>query len=151
MGLDLEYFKKQLHIKDLKKLMNDELYDIIDLLNKELREFNTKNRYGTKGIIIACENMSNLINDLRFILNGYIDVIKENDLSFFDITDTQEVLTNIDMVDHYLTKVKAVRVSEKINELVRICLLKMRVLYDSIDGYIDNEEMYGKLWNIDRN
>ena len=141
MGLDLEYFKKQLHIKDLEKLKNQELYFIIDLLYDKLKEFNTKNRYGTKGIIIACENISNLITDLRFILYGYIDVINENDLSFCDITDTQEVLTYIDMVDHYLTKIKAVRVSkEKVSELVRTCLLKMRLLYDSIVNYIDYEE-----------
>ena len=40
MGLDLEYFKNQMHINDLQKLNDKELYFIIRLLEDELEEFN---------------------------------------------------------------------------------------------------------------
>ena len=61
MGLDLEYFKNQLHIKDLQKLKDKELYFIIRLLKDELKEFNINDGFKTKGIIIACNEMVDLL------------------------------------------------------------------------------------------
>ena len=149
MGLDLKYFKKQFHINDLLKLNNKELYFIIRLFKDELEEFHTNNRYGTKGLIIACNNTTDLFKDFRFILNGYMDVIKENDLSFCDKTDIERLLSNMDTIDNYLTKIKAVRVSkEKLNDLVDTCLLKMRSFYDLMDDYIINEYY---TWGAERN
>ena len=40
MSLDLEYFKKQMHINDLLNLSDKELYFIIRLLEDELEQFN---------------------------------------------------------------------------------------------------------------
>ena len=140
MGLDLEYFKNHLHIKDLQKLKDEELYFIIHLLKDELKEFNINDGFKTKGIIIVCNEMVDLLKDLRFILYGYMDVMRENDLSFCDKTDTEQLISNIDKIDNYLTKIKAVRISkEKVNDLVDTCLLNMRMFYDLMNDYITEE------------
>ena len=126
MGLDLEYFKNQVHIKDLSKLTEKELYFTIRLFKDELEYFNIYDGFKPKGLIIACNEMKDLIKDFRFILNGYIDVINEKDLSFCCKTDFERLLTNMDTIENYLTKIKAVRVSkEKVNDLVDTCLLNI--------------------------
>ena len=84
--------------------------------------------------------MADLLKDLRFILYGYMDVMRENDLPFCDKTNTERLLSNIDTIDNYLTKIKAVRISkEKVNDLVDTCLLNMRMFYDSMNEYIKEE------------
>ena len=143
--MDLEYFKNQTHIKDLQKLTNQELYFIIRLFNDELAYFNNFDGFKPKGLIIACNEMKDLIKDFRFILNGYMDMINENDLSFCSKTDIERILSEIDEVEKYLTKIKAIRIlKEKVNELVDICLLKMRILYDSLNEFTYVEK---HLWN----
>ena len=140
MGLDLEYFKNQAHITDLQKLNENELYFIIRLLQDELKEFNINDGFKTKGIIIAYNETFELLKDFRFILYGYMDVMRENDLSFCDKTNTERLISNIDTIDNYLTKIKAVRVSkEKVNDLADTCLLYLRLFYDSMDEYIKEE------------
>ena len=79
MGLDLEYFKNKTHITDLQKLKDNELYFIIRLFKDELEYFNNFDDFKLKGLIIACNEMKDLIKNFRFILNGYMDVIKNND------------------------------------------------------------------------
>ena len=148
MGLDLEYFKNQTHVSDLQKLNENELKFIIRLLEDELEEFNINDVFKTKGIILACNEMFDLFKDFRFILYGYMDVMKENDLSFCNKTDTERLISNIDTIVNNLTKIKTVRVSkEKLNDLVDTCLLNLRVFYDSIDGYITEEY---NIWEAER-
>ena len=140
MGLDLEYFKNQTHASDLQKLNENELKFIIRLLEDEQEEFNINDGFKAKGIIIACNETFELLKDFRFILNGYMDVMKENDLSFCNKTVTVRLLKNIDTIDNYLTRIKAVRIlKEKLNDLVDTCLLYLRVFYDSMDEYITEE------------
>ena len=140
MGLDLEYFKNQMHVSDLQKLNENELKFIIRLLEDELEEFNINDGFKPKGLIIACNEMVELLKDFRFILYGYMDVMKENDLSFCNKTGTERLISNIDTIDNYLTRIKAVRIlKEKLNDLVDTCLLNLRVFYDSIDEYITEE------------
>ena len=148
MGLELEYFKNQTHASDLQKLNEKELKFIISLLEDELEEFNINDGFKTKGIIIACNETFELLKDFRFILYGYMDVMRENDLSFCDKTNTERLISNIDTIVNYLTKIKAVRISkEKVNDLVDTCLLNMRMFYDSMNNYI-TEEYY--LWEAVR-
>ena len=59
--MDLEYFKKQTHITDLKKLRDQELYFIIRLFKDELEYFNQFNGFKLHGLIIACNKMKDLI------------------------------------------------------------------------------------------
>ena len=140
MGLDLEYFKNQTHVSDLQKLNENELKFIIRLLEDELEEFNINDGFKTKGIIIACNETFDLFKDFSFILYGYMDVLRENDLSFCDKTYTERLISNIDTIVNNLTKIKAVRVSkEKVNDLVDTCLLNLRVFYDSMSDYITEE------------
>ena len=51
MGLNIEYFKNQMHVTDLRKLNDKELYFIIRLLEDELEGFNINNHFGPEGII----------------------------------------------------------------------------------------------------
>ena len=144
MGLDLEYFLNKMHIKELGKLNEKELKFIIRLFKDELEYFNINDGFKLKGLIIACNEMTDLLKDFRFILNGYMDVSKEKDFPFRDMSNTEKLITNMDKIDNYLTKIKAVRVSkEKVNELVDTCLLNIRSFYDSLYEYF-REEFY--LW-----
>ena len=149
MGLDFEYFLNQMHIKDLSKLTEKELYFIIRLFKDELEYFNIYDGFKPKGLIKACNEMRDLIKEFRFILNGYIDVSKEKDFLFRNISNTEKLITDMDTIENYLTKIKAVRVSkEKVNDLVDTCLLNIRSFYDSINEYI-REEYY--TWEALRN
>ena len=143
--MNLEYFKNQTHIKDLLKLKDEKLFFIIRMFNDELEYFNNFDGFKIKGLIIACNEMADLIKDLRFIFNDYMDVIEENDLSFCSKKYIERILSEIDEVEKYLIKIKAIRISkEKVNELVDICLLKMRILYDSLKDFLYVEK---HLWD----
>ena len=145
MGLDLEYFKNKTHITDLQKLKDNELYFIIRLFKDELEYFNNFDGFKPKGLIIACNEMKDLIKDFRFILNGYMNVIKNNYSSFCTKTDIERLLSDMDKIDNYLNRIKAVRLSkEKVNDLVDTCLLNIRMLYDFLNDFI---YMENHLWN----
>ena len=140
MGLDLEYFKNQTHVYDLQKLNENELKFIIRLLEDDLEEFNINDGFEIKDIIKTCNKVTDLFKDFRFILYGYMDVLRENDLPFCDKTDTERLISNIDTIVNNLKKISAVRVSkEKVNDLGETCLLNLRVFYGSINDYINEE------------
>ena len=145
MGLPLEYFKNQTHITDLEKLKDKELYFIIRLFYDELAYFNQFEGFQLKGLIIACNETKDLIKDFRFILNGYMNIINENNLSFCSKSDIERLLTDIDKIEKYLNKIKAVRLLKKtVNDLVDSCLLNIRLFYDFLNDFIQVER---HLWN----
>ena len=140
--MDSEYFIDQTHITDLQKLKDQELYFIIRLFKDELESFNQFDGFQLKGSIIACNNMKNLIKDFRFILNGYLKLIykNNNNIPLATLTYVEELLSDIHNIENYLNKIKTVRLLKaKVNELVDICLLKMRILYDSLNDFIHGE------------
>ena len=140
MSLPYEYFKNQTHIKDLQKLKDQELFFIIRLFKDELEYFNQLKGFQLKGLIIACNEMKELIKDFRFILNGYIDVINENDLSFCSIKDIKIILSEMDKIENYLNMIKGIRyLRTRVNELVDDCLLYIRILYDSLNDFLLTE------------
>ena len=143
--MDLEYFKNQTHITDLQKLKDQELYYIIRLFKDELEYFNQFDGFKLQGLIIACNEMKDLIKDFRFILNGYMNIINENNLSFCSIIDIERLLSDMDKIENYLNRIKAIRLLKaKVNEVVVICLFKIRILYDSLNEFILMEE---HLWD----
>ena len=145
MSLGFEYFKNQVHITDLQKLKDQELYFIIRLFRDELEYFNNYDGFLLKGLIIACNEMKDLIKDFRFILNGYMNIINENNLSFCSKTDIERLLSHMDKIENYLNKIKAIRLLKaKVNELVDTCLLYIRMLYDFLNEFISMES---HLWN----
>ena len=145
MGLDFEYFIKQIHITDLQNLKDKELYFIIQLFRDELEYFNNFDGFQLKGLIITCNKMKDLIKDFRFILNGYIDVINKNDLTFCSKTDIGRLLSDMDKIEKYLNRIKKIRLLKtKVNDLVDICLLKIRMLYTFLNDFIYVEE---NLWD----
>ena len=160
MSLGIEYFRDQTHITDLQKLKDEELYFIIGLFRDELENFNKSEEFKLKGLIIVCNEMKDLIKDFRFILNGYIEaldnnnvlrpiedteqILKEmdiiNNLPDYSIEDIEELLTEMDKIENILDKIKTVRLlKEKVNELADKCLYKMRILYDSLSDFIFDE------------
>ena len=137
MVLPYEYFKNQTHIKDLQKLKDQELYFIIKLFYDELEYFNQSKEFQLKGLIIACNETKELIKEFRFILNGYIDVINENDLSFCSIEDIKIILSKIDKIENYLNMIKGIRyLRTRVNELVDDCLLYIRILYNLLNDFL---------------
>ena len=143
--MDLEYFKTLTHITDLQKLKDQELNFIIRLFNDELEYFNQFDGFQLKGLIIACNEMKDLIKDFRFILNGYIEVINKNGLSFCSITDIERLLSDMDKIENYLNRIKTIRLLKaKVNDLVDTCLLYIRMLYDFLNEFIFMES---HLWN----
>ena len=141
--MDPEYFIDQTHIIDLQKLKDQELYFIIRLFESELEYFNKFDGFRIKGLIIACNEMKDLIKDFRFILNGYVKLIYENNnnnIPLASLTDIEGLLSDINNIENYLNKIKTVRLLKaKVNELVDTCLLKMRILYDSLSDFICGE------------
>ena len=143
--MDLEYFKNQTHITDLQKLKDQELYFIIRLFRDELEYFNQFDGFKLQGLIIACNKMKDLIKDFCFILNGYMNIINENNLSFCSIIDIERLLSDMDKIENYLNRIKTIRLLKaKVNEVVDICLFKIRMLYDSLNEFILMEE---HLWD----
>ena len=157
MSLPVEYFTDQTHLTDLQKLKDEELYPIIRLFRSELENFNKSEEFKLKGLIIACNEMKDLIKDFRFILNGYIEVInnqlpyygrpvEEEDLDqipFCFIEEIEELLKEMDKIENILDKIKAVRLlKEKVDELANKCLYKMRILYDSLNDFIYGESCF---------
>ena len=145
MVLPYEYFKNQTYLKDLQKLKDNELYFIIRLFYDELAYFNNFEGFQLKGLTIACNETKDLIKNLRFILNGYMDVINENNLSFCSKSDIERILSDMDKIEKQLAKIKAVRLLKKtVNDLVDCCLLNVRLLYNSLNDFIQIET---NLWN----
>ena len=145
MSLGFEYFKNQIHITDLQKLKDQELYFIIRLFKDELEYFNNFDGFKLKGLIIACNETKDLIKDVRFILNSYMNIINENDLSFCSKIDIERLLSHMDKIENYLNKIKKIRLLKaKVNDLVDTCLLYIRMLYDFLNEFIFMEI---HLWN----
>ena len=147
--MDPKYFINQTHITDLQKLKDEELYFIIRLFRDELENFNKTDDFKLKGLIIACNEMKDLIKNFRFILNDYIEVIYENNLPLAPLRDIEgllsvinikQLLTEMDKIENNLNKIKTVRLLKaKVNELADMCLYKMRILYDSLSDFICGE------------
>ena len=140
--MDSEYFIDQTHITDLLKLKDEELYFIIRLFEDELKSFNQFDGFQLKGLNIACNEMKDLIKNFRFILNRYLKLSYENNnnIPLTSLTDIEGLLSDMDEIENYLNKIKTVRLlKEKVNELADTCLLKMRILYDSLSDFICGE------------
>ena len=137
--MDSEYFIDQTHITDLQKLKDQELYFIIRLFRDELKKINQFDGFQLKGLIIACNEMKDLIKDFRFILNGYLKLINENNnnIPLASQTDIEGLLSDINNIEIYLNKIKTVRLLKaKVKDLTDTCLYKMRFLYDSLSDFI---------------
>ena len=148
MVLDINYFSNQIHVDDLQKLNDKELKFIIHLLQDELEEFNILHDFKAKGIIEACNKVFELLKDFRFILYGYMDVIKENDLPFCERANTKRLIDNIESIISDLKQLSTVRVSkEKVIYLGNNCSRNLQIIYNSINEYI-NEEY--NIWEAER-
>ena len=145
MSLPLEYFKNQTHITDLQKLKDQELYFIVRLFRDELEYFNQFDGFKLKGLIIACNEMKDLIKSICFILNSYMNIINENNLSFCSKIDIEHLLVHMNKIEKYLDKIKKNRmIKAKVNDLVDTCLLFIRMLYDFLNEFIHMESY---LWS----
>ena len=145
MDLPYEYFKSKSHITDLQKLKDDEIYFIIRSFNNEKENFNKIEGFNfKKSLINPCNKTKEIFKDLRYILNGYIDVINENDLSFCSKPDIERLLIQMDKIELEIKNLMAVRqLKNRVNVLVDSCLLNIRVFYCSLNDFIFLED---NLW-----
>ena len=141
MSLPYEYFKSKTHIIDLQKLKDNEIYFIIRSFYDELKNFNKMEGFNFKKTLInPCNKTKEIFKDLRYILNGYIDVINENDLSFCSKTDIERLLIQMDKIELEIKSLMAVRIlKKKVNLLVDVCLLNLRVFYCVLNDFIFSE------------
>ena len=141
MSLPYEYFKSKTHIIDLQKLKDDELYFIIRSFYNEKENFNKIEGFNFKKTLInPCNNTKEILKDLRYILNGYIDVINENNLSFCSKPDIERLLIQMDKIELEIKNLMTVRIlKKKVNLLVDACLLNIRVLYSLLCDFIFSE------------
>ena len=145
MSLGFEYFINQTHITDLQKLKDQELYFIIRLFKDELEYFNNFDGFKLQGLIIACNEMKDLIKDFRFILNGYVKLMAENNnnIPLESLTAIEGLWSDINNIENYLNRIKTVRLlKEKVNELVDTCLLYIQIFYDSLSDFIYTENHF---------
>ena len=138
MVLPYEYFKSKTHIIDLQKLKDNEIYFIIRSFYNEKENFNKIEGFNfKKSLINPCNKTKEVFKDLRYILNGYIDVINKNDLSFCSKTDIERLLIQMDKIELEIKNLMAVRqLKNRVNLLVDACLLNIRVLYCSLNDFI---------------
>ena len=137
--MDPEYFTGQTYITDLQKLKDEELYHIIRLFRRELENFNESEEFRLKGLIKACNEMKNLIKDFRFILNGYLKLMHQNDnnVPLDALKHIEGLYSVINNIEIYLDKIKAVRLlKENVNELMDMCIYEMRILYDLLSDFL---------------
>ena len=140
MSLPYEYFKSKTHMIDLQKLKDNEIYFIIRSFYDEQKDFNKIEGFNLKGLINPCNKTKEIFKDLRYILNGYIDVINENDLSFCSKQDIERLLIQMDKIELEIKNLMAVRIlKKKVNLLVDNCLLYIRVFYCSLNDFIFSE------------
>ena len=146
MSLPYEYFKSKTHIIDLQKLKDNEIYFIIHSFYNEKTNFNKIEGFNLKGLINPCNKTKEVFKDLRFILNGYIDVINKNDLSFCSKPDIERLLIQMDKIELEIKNIMAVRIlKKKVNALVDICLLNIRAFYCALNDFIFLEN---HLWEV---
>ena len=138
MSLPFEYFKSKTHITDLQKLKDDEIYFIIRSFYDELENFNKIEGFNfKKSLINPCNKTKEIFKDIRYILNGYIDVINDNNLSFCSKPDIERLLIQMDEIELEIKNLMAVRrLKNRVNVLVDSCLLNIRVLYCSLNDFI---------------
>ena len=99
-----------------------------------------------KGLILACNETKKLIKDIRFILNGYMNIINENNLSFCSKKNIERLLSDMERIEEYFKKIKAVRILKtKVSDLVDSCILNIRLFYNFLNDFILGER---HLWNI---
>ena len=142
MVLPYEYFKSQTYITDLQRLKDRELYFIIQLFYTELQNFNKAESFDLTGLFKACCNMKDLIKDLQFILNGYLDVILEHNITFCEESKSviYELLDHMDKIEFLLNRIKNVRrLKRTVNHLADNCLLNIRLFHTILSDFIFNE------------
>ena len=141
MSLPYEYFKSKTHIIDLQKLKDDEIYFIICSFYNEKENFNKIEGFNFKETLIKpCNKTKEIFKDLRYILNGYIDVINENDLSFCSKSDIECLLYQMNKTELEIKKLMVVRLlKNKVNSLADVCLLNIRLLYSLLSNFIFSE------------
>ena len=149
MVLPYEYFKSKSHITALQGLNNRELYFIIRLFQEELKYFNKSEVCHLEGLNKAFIKMKDLFKDIRFILDGYINVINENDLTQCGINEINYILTCMDEIELYFTKIKYIKKNKnKVSGLMYDYILKIRGLCLTLSEFNYHES---HLWESDLN
>ena len=123
MSLPYEYFKNQTHITDLKKLNDNELYFIIRSSYDLIEKLNDNEVSQLKDLNKLYNNTKETINNIKFILNEYINIFQER-------VDIENILYETDKIENQLNILKSNRIKRKnICKLVNNILLHIRLLH----------------------
>ena len=145
MSLPYEYFESQTHITDLKKLKDDEIYYIIYSFYDELEKCRLNKHHGVyelKGLAILCDKTTDIIKDIRFILNGFINALKEKCIMYCLESDITRLLSDMDKIENQLNILKSFRLKRaNIDKLASDILLHIRLLHLSLSELIFMEKI----------
>ena len=103
MSLPYEYFKSGAYIKDLNKI---EWYKVSLLYLKLVKKFKKNKNDYLKILEKLCNKAINILNDERFILNGYITVYQKNHYNDWEREAFEDLLYDLDRLKYFLNSIK---------------------------------------------
>ena len=139
MSLPFEYFKNKEHMEDLQKLKDDKLYHIIQAFYKELDKLNDIKNAQLKDLKKLCDETTEIIKHIEFILSGYKNVYQENNYNDEEREAINEILYEMDKINFFIKYLKTLKInSKKVNKLVSDLLIFIRLLNLTISELNNN-------------
>ena len=139
MSLPFEYFKNKEHMEDLKKLKDDKLYYIIQAFYKELDKLNDIKNAQLKDLKKLCDETTEIIKNIKFILSGYKNVYQENNYNDEERENIEELLYEMDKINFYIKDLKALKInSKRAYKLANDLLIFIRLLNLTISELDNN-------------
>ena len=141
MSLPFEYFKNMEHIADLQKLKDDKLYFIIQAFYKELEKLDKIKNAQLKDLKKLCNETTEIIKDIRFILIGYKDAYykemsNQNNRKRENIND---IIYEMDNIELLLKDLKNLKINtKKVKKLTNDLLIFIRLLSLTISELDNN-------------
>ena len=137
MSLPIEYFKNMEHIADLQKLKDDKLKPIIQEFYKEIEKLNDKKNTQLKDLKKLCDETTEIIKKIRFILIGYKGVYQKDYTK--ERENINEILYEMDKMELLLKDLKALKINtKKVNKLANDLLIFIRLLSLTISELDNN-------------
>ena len=141
MSLPFEYFLNNEHITDLQKFKDEKLYFIIHEFYKELENLEKIKNIQLKYLKILCDQTTQIINDIKIILNSYKDVYYEemNNQNNRKRESINDIIYEIKKIELFIKDLKTLKInSRKVKKLTNDILIFIRLLSYTINELTNN-------------
>ena len=131
LSYSYEYFKNNKHIKDLQNLNNDKLKSIIQEFYKEIEKLNNKKNTQLKDLKKLCDETTEIIKDIKIILNSYKCVYYEemNTQNNRKRENINDILDEMEYIELILKDLKNLKINSlKVKKLTNDLLIFIRLL-----------------------